>query len=90
MKSFALNHRLSKPPATNVDDLAQPLVIALAGLLSLAVAVGIGRFTFIPLLPMMLHDGVASLPQASALATANYFGYWVGAILYALQHWASA
>jgi MFS family permease len=68
--------------------MAQPLAIALAGLLSLAVAMGIGRFAFTPLLPMMLQDGVVSLPQASALATANYLGYWLGAMACALQPWA--
>jgi len=30
--------------------------IALAGLAALAVAMGIGRFAFTPLLPMMQHD----------------------------------
>ena len=64
---------------------AKPLAIALAGLLSLAVAMGIGRFAFTPLLPLMLHDGVVSLPAASWLATANYLGYWLGALACALQ-----
>jgi MFS family permease len=59
--------------------------VALAGLLALAVAMGIGRFAFTPLLPMMLADGVVSLPGASALATANYLGYWLGALACALQ-----
>lgn len=67
-----------------------PLVIALAGMLSLAVAMGIGRFAFTPLLPMMLHDGVIGLPQASWLATANYLGYWLGAMGCALQPWVWA
>jgi len=58
----------------------RPLAIALAGLLSLAVAMGIGRFAFTPLLPMMLHDGTVTLGQASWLATANYLGYWLGAM----------
>lgn len=66
----------------------RPLAIALAGLLSLAVAMGIGRFAFTPLLPMMLHDGVIGLPAASGLATANYLGYWLGALACALQPWA--
>lgn len=61
------------------------MAIALAGLLSLAVAMGIGRFAFTPLLPMMLHDGVVDLPGASWLATANYLGYWLGAMACAVQ-----
>jgi hypothetical protein len=68
----------------------KPLAIALAGMLSLAVAMGIGRFAFTPLLPMMLHDGVINLPTASWLATANYLGYWLGAMACALQPWAWA
>ena len=57
-----------------------PWAVAIAGLLALAVAMGIGRFAFTPLLPMMLHDGVVDLPTASWLATANYFGYLAGAL----------
>lgn len=54
--------------------------IIVAGLLSLATAMGIGRFAFTPLLPMMLHDGVITLGGASWLASANYIGYLVGAL----------
>lgn len=49
---------------------------------------GIGRFAFTPLLPMMLADGVVNLPTASWLASANYLGYLVGALLCTLQPWA--
>jgi MFS family permease len=47
---------------------------------ALAVAMGIGRFAFTPLLPIMLRDG--SLPQSAAawLAASNYSGYLVGAL----------
>ena len=55
--------------------------IALAGLAALAVAMGIGRFAFTPIMPMMLHDGVLDLPRASWLASTNYVGYLVGALL---------
>ncbi len=61
--------------------------IALAGAVALAVAMGIGRFAFTPLLPMMLHDGVIDLHAASWLASANYLGYLAGAPLCIFQPW---
>ncbi len=69
------------PPAPT----SHPVAIALAGLLALATAMGIGRFAFTPLLPMMLRDGLLDLPEASWLATANYLGYWLGAMACAVQ-----
>ncbi len=65
--------------------MTRPWPVALAGLLALAVAMGIGRFAFTPLLPMMLADGVVALPAASWLATANYVGYLAGALACAAQ-----
>jgi hypothetical protein len=64
-----------------------PLRIALAGLAALAVAMGIGRFAFTPIMPMMLHDGVVDLPRASWLASTNYLGYLVGAALCTVDPW---
>jgi MFS family permease len=64
-----------------------PWPIALAGLVALAVAMGIGRFAFTPILPMMLSDGVVDLRGASWLASANYLGYMLGALLCTLQPW---
>ena len=64
-----------------------PLRIALAGLAAFAVAMGIGRFAFTPILPMMLHDGVVDLPRASWLASTNYLGYLVGALLCTFDTW---
>ncbi len=61
--------------------------VALAGAVSLAVAMGLGRFAFTPLLPMMLHDGVIDLHAASWLASANYLGYLAGALLCTFQPW---
>ncbi len=65
----------------------KPWHVATAGLISLAVAMGIGRFAFTPLLPMMLANGVIDLRAASWLASANYLGYLVGALLCTLQPW---
>jgi MFS family permease len=67
--------------AASTNKSTEALVVALAGALSLSVAMGIGRFAFTPLLPMMLHDGVVDLHGGSTLATANYLGYLAGAIL---------
>ncbi len=61
--------------------------VAIAGAIALAVAMGIGRFAFTPLLPMMLHDGVVDLHAASWLASANYLGYLAGALLCTFQPW---
>jgi predicted MFS family arabinose efflux permease len=56
-------------------------------MVALAVAMGIGRFAFTPLLPMMLSDGVVDLATASWLASANYLGYLAGALLCTFQPW---
>ncbi|WNV11770.1 YbfB/YjiJ family MFS transporter [Tardiphaga sp. 709] len=60
-------------------------VVALVGGASLSIAMGIGRFAFTPLLPMMLHEGVVDLQSGSHLATANYVGYLLGAMVAATQ-----
>jgi len=49
---------------------------AWAGLAALAVAMGVGRFAFTPVLPMM----DLSLAQGGLLASANYLGYLAGAL----------
>src|SRR4051812_29967227 len=60
--------------------MASDLRIALAGFAALALAQGIGRFAFTPLLPMMQDDAGVSLAQGGALAAANYLGYLLGAL----------
>jgi predicted MFS family arabinose efflux permease len=54
--------------------------VAVAGLLALAVAMGIGRFAFTPILPMMQEDGGVSIAMGGWLASANYIGYLLGAL----------
>ncbi len=65
----------------------RPLSIAMAGLVALGVAMGIGRFAFTPLLPMMLAEGSVGLAGASLLASANYLGYLLGALACTFQPW---
>jgi predicted MFS family arabinose efflux permease len=59
------------------DATWRPLV---AGILAIAVGMGIGRFSFTTILPAM-RDAFALSPAALAsLASANYLGYLVGAL----------
>jgi predicted MFS family arabinose efflux permease len=63
-------------------DAATPNAVAVAGagLVALAVAMGIGRFAFTPILPMMEADAGLTLKAAGWLAAANYLGYFLGAL----------
>lgn len=66
--------------------------IVLASSFSLAITMGIGRFAFTPILPMMLKDRLITLGQGSHLASANLIGYLVGAIFCMVlpRVWSSA
>jgi len=50
------------------------------GLLALASAMGIGRFSLTPILPLMQEDAHLSLTVGGWLATGNYIGYLLGAL----------
>jgi predicted MFS family arabinose efflux permease len=54
--------------------------IALAGFAALAAAMGVGRFAFTPILPMMQGEGALDVAQGGWLASANYVGYLVGGL----------
>jgi len=53
---------------------------ALACMVTLAVAMGLGRFAFTPMLPIMLHEGKLDLQAGGVLASLNYLGYFIGAV----------
>lgn len=59
---------------------ASAAAITFAGFVALAVAMGIGRFAFTPLLPMMQQDAGVSVAAGGWLASANYLGYFLGAL----------
>jgi MFS family permease len=61
--------------------LPSPATISVGGIISLAIAVGVGRFAFTPLFPLMVRDGLLTSTAGTLLATCNYLGYFVGALL---------
>jgi MFS family permease len=67
-----------------------PLAVSFAGLAALAVGMGIGRFAFTPILPMMQGDSALTLAAAGWLAAANYGGYLAGALSAPLLSGAAA
>lgn len=59
----------------------QIFLALLAGGAALVVVHALGRFAFTPLLPHLLGDQLLSLEQGAHLASWNYLGYLLGALL---------
>lgn len=57
------------------------LATATAGACALALAMGIGRFAYTPMLPAMLEESSLGLSAAGLVASANFLGYLIGALL---------
>lgn len=55
--------------------------VLLAGATLLLVVHGLGRFVYTPLLPWLVEDGVLTVQQGASIASWNYLGYLVGALL---------
>src|SRR5690554_8171115 len=55
-------------------------VLLACGLLLLVVHT-LGRFIYTPLLPYLVADNLFTAPEGAALATWNYLGYLMGAML---------
>lgn len=62
----------------------------LATTLVLVAIMGIGRFSFTAVYPVMVHDGLLSVRTGSFAASANYVGYLLGAIAVSRVHPAAA
>ncbi len=59
----------------------QLFTVLTAGALVLLVVHGLGRFIYTPLLPYLVADQQFSAPDGAAVATWNYLGYLMGAML---------
>ncbi|RXT07983.1 YbfB/YjiJ family MFS transporter [Ammoniphilus sp. CFH 90114] len=58
-----------------------PVFALIGGGFALIIAMGIGRFAYTPLLPLMQNDVEFSNAVAGYLASSNYAGYFLGAML---------
>ncbi len=57
-----------------------------AGAILLLVTHGLGRFIYTPLLPYLIGDGQITAAQGASVATWNYLGYLLGALLAVRWH----
>lgn len=71
----------SRPGSADRGTAGRPPVQALvAGFLALAVAIGIGRFVYTPILPAMADGLGLSGAQTGLIGSANFAGYLAGAL----------
>lgn len=72
---MSLSRRLSKAASRS------HLWLVLQAACALAAAMGIGRFVFTPILPLMQAQAGVSAQTGADLASANYIGYLLGALI---------
>lgn len=74
-----MDHLKHKTPADG--QASRRFAATLSAALVIAIGMGFGRFAFTGLYPLMVSDGLMSLSAGSLIASSNYAGYLVGALL---------
>jgi len=69
-------------PQESPDSNRHAISVALFGMLVLTLGMGIGRFLYTPMLPVLLSEGQFTFDQLSWIASANYAGYLAGSLLF--------
>ena len=65
----------------NILSIPPQLKVMIAGLFSLILTMGVARFSYTPLLPVMMDETFLNDATGGWLATINYMGYMSGALL---------
>lgn len=73
--------RQQQPQQQQAEAGREPWGHVLRGGAALACGMGVGRFVFTPILPLMHAQAGLSAGTGANLATANYVGYFIGALL---------
>ncbi|GKX43022.1 hypothetical protein SOASR015_20560 [Pectobacterium carotovorum subsp. carotovorum] len=64
-------------------------MLALFGTIVLALGMGLGRFLYTPMLPVILEEGSFAFGQLSYIASATYAGYLFGSLFFSFNRRAS-
>ena len=56
-------------------------ILILTGIAALTIAVGIGRFSYTPILPYMISELNLTATEAGLIASSNYLGYLLGSLI---------
>ncbi len=56
------------------------LRLSLAGSATLLVGMGLGRFSYSPLIPALIESGTLTAAEAGSVGASNFAGYLIGAL----------